>query len=622
MQGRSPKHEPHGGSEVAVIAVAVTTCVTIGLAAWMATRGLDRTDEGFYLNSIANPTDSRSAVVLFGYVYHPLFVLLGEDVVRLRWAGIGASVLSMGWLAHVTSGTPALIGQPLSAALRRVVSLGVGASTLLTMAQLPGTPSYNSLSLQGLALTATGLVLAVTRPDFASTAGAALVGLGGCITFFAKPTTAALLAVIVLLAVLLTPLGRRHRARIIIVATLAFLTATVVFAAGRLLDLYDVLANGYTTTKALGGHENLIRLDAFPGLLSAFVVIAAAAALATTVFSLAQHRAGRQSSPHRRLAATTALLTMVSVGAWVIVGLAVRRWNANAAENAVAGSNGSATLLAGCGVTIGIAVLRHVQRARWRDRTCAEDDAGEEHAARRTAVTLLGVLLLLPPTYALGTNVNLWSAQGRATCFWLLALVVLLLRHEPRLRWAPLVPVLTALTLLAALLLASAMMPYRYEPLRTATSSTRVGSGSVLLTGEDHAQVLALNRIRRTLQMTDRTRVLDLTGDTPGSIFILGAHAVGQAWILGGYPGSEQAARLAIERDRCSLQGALLFVAERSPRAIPLRVLHTVGLDAARDYVPVASFSRPRPSQSRSDEMDIVTVLQPRPGTTEFLCRR
>jgi hypothetical protein len=165
------------------------------------------------------------------------------------------------------------------------------------------------------------------------------------------------------------------------------------------------------------------------------------------------------------------------------------------------------------------------------------------------------------------------------------------------------------------MLVATAAAPYRYQPLLTATTATPVGSGTVRLTPADHEHVAELAALAERLGVDEHTRVLDLSGDSPGSIFLLGARPVGQAWMLGGYPGSESAARLAIQHDRCSMRGALLFVAQGAPRALPARVLDTVGLELDRDYEVVGVFHRARSSWARSaPTVDTVTVRRPRRG--------
>ena len=50
--------------------------------------GIDFTDESFYLVWIANPFLYEGSTSQFGFVYHPLYSLLGSDIANLRQANI------------------------------------------------------------------------------------------------------------------------------------------------------------------------------------------------------------------------------------------------------------------------------------------------------------------------------------------------------------------------------------------------------------------------------------------------------------------------------------------------------------------------------------------------------
>ena len=62
--------------------------LVIGWALSLTGRGLDLTDEGYYLNWMADPQAFPATVTLFGFVYHPLFEMLDGDVARLLQASI------------------------------------------------------------------------------------------------------------------------------------------------------------------------------------------------------------------------------------------------------------------------------------------------------------------------------------------------------------------------------------------------------------------------------------------------------------------------------------------------------------------------------------------------------
>jgi hypothetical protein len=648
----APEAAPHRMRlPVAHWVTLVAILVTIGVATWTATRGLDRTDEGLYLNSIAHPTDDRSTILLFGYAYHPLFVLLGGNVALLRWASIVLSIGVVAAFAWVALGTRPLLGRhyPVDARIRLVASLGIGTCAVLPIVHGPATPSYNTLALQGLAVTGTGLLLAMTRPTRAGVIGAALVGIGGWLTFLAKPTSAAILAILVAAVVIAVPGRWRRRSGVALVALVMAAGLTLLLARTSPTDFLTILHNGLATSSALGGHENLLRWDQIPHRVSATACLAGALVLAGSCLRIADRYSRRAGSSGRvALGVGAALTVLLTLGLAVITAATVKFWGARASTlvlncqsygncqtiSADVGWVGVALLffaygvgLAGVGLATVVATVRRrgdptsPDRDRMAARRSGEETRGDVSDFRRmphqptlyaawARGPLVGFLLLLPAAYAFGTGINLWVAQGRVACFWLILLCTLLARPARTLWMAPIV---ASLSLIVALLAATAAAPYRYYPLGEARTPTQVGQGTLRLTTADHERTVALAGLGRKLGITGDTRVLDLTGDSPGSIFLLGGRAVGQAWILGGYPGSEQAAALALQNDRCNMRDALIFVADGAPRAIPSRVLGSVGIDLSRDYLRAGQFERGRSRWWKSPPtVDRVIVYRPR----------
>lgn len=604
--------------------LVLLTLLALATASWLATRGFDRTDEGFYLNSIAHPRDDASSILLFGYAYHPFYVLVAGDLVTLRWVGMLLSVLTVGSLAWVSLKTPSLVGAEMPhLTIRVATSLGLSATALVTVAQMPLTPSYNTLTLQGLALAATGLILTMTRAGRSGLAGAVLLGVGSWLTFLGKPTTAGLLVILIVLVTCLVP-GTWRRRLWVAAACLLLSFATTLVAAGLTpLELVEIMSQGLATSTALGGHDQILRLDHFPPRGNGFrLVLTLAAVTVLAGYVTARPRRGWRSSRQRLMLRTLG----AAAGTCSTVLVAWLAWSAlNRTGGAlVAASDTLATLLLVCGVAIGatlLAALMGSDSARQAAYT-APQMSGE---SRRLKIGLLALLVLLPPAYAIGTNTNLWTATGRATCFWLLVLCILMTQSRRGARYnhyraaAPLVGAL----MVAILLLAStAGAPYRYPALQSATTPTVVGNSRLALTPGDHAAVAELGALGRRLGVNDQTRVLDLTGDSPGSIFLLGARPAGQAWVIGGYPGSEAAARLAIEADSCAVAAALLFVAEGAPRAIPVDVLTSIGRDLKTDYRSVGQFLRQQGDLTGVPRMDPVTVYAPRSAASTAVCSK
>ena len=63
--------------------------------------------------------------------------------------------------------------------------------------------------------------------------------------------------------------------------------------------------------------------------------------------------------------------------------------------------------------------------------------------------------------------------------------------------------------------------------------------------------------------------MLDTTGASAGYIYQLGAHPVGSSWLIGGYPGSADAARHALGLESCErVRSAYVLYSPDSPRRI------------------------------------------------------
>jgi hypothetical protein len=87
------------------------------------------------------------------------------------------------------------------------------------------------------------------------------------------------------------------------------------------------------------------------------------------------------------------------------------------------------------------------------------------------------------------------------------------------------------------------------------------------------------------------TPIIDLTGQSPGLLYALQALSLGQAWIIGGYPGSERVAVAALARVPCEkIAAAWLLVEPEGPRSIPASVLTQFGSEVHTDYTHAADW--------------------------------
>ena len=67
---------------------ALGSVLVLGLLLKYSAYGIDFTDESFYLVWISNPFIYSVSLTQFGFIYHPLYSLLGGDIAALRQANI------------------------------------------------------------------------------------------------------------------------------------------------------------------------------------------------------------------------------------------------------------------------------------------------------------------------------------------------------------------------------------------------------------------------------------------------------------------------------------------------------------------------------------------------------
>lgn len=90
------------------------------------------------------------------------------------------------------------------------------------------------------------------------------------------------------------------------------------------------------------------------------------------------------------------------------------------------------------------------------------------------------------------------------------------------------------------------------------------------------------------------TPMINLSGKSPGILYVLGATSIGQAWMIGGYPGSDQFVIASLSRLTFKeFVTALLFIDPKSTRKISTEILENFGITAAKDYCIAVEFTAP-----------------------------
>ena len=380
------------------------TVMCLGWVCWLGRFGFDFTDESFYLIWISNPFEYSTSVTQFGFVYHLLFKLVGEDIVALRQANILISwSLSLAVCSSFLS--VAFPRPPMERVDRLVISAALATAVLSSVVFSDywlATPSYNTLTMQALLVAAWGVLL-VNQPAARTIRfGWILIGVGGGLAFLAKPPAAVALAVFA--GIYLYAVGRLSIKLLLMALSIAggLLLVFGLLVDGSVAGFIHRLVGGPETASIVGGGRSapsLLRIDFFrpEGKFVGLLIFATTLFFAAGFFARTQSR--RMASVGRALSICFALMTFVIVADFF---------------PGVQGYGPFPGLLL-CSVPLSAAVLLVACRGwdGWRQLS-------------RPEWALFIFFLSLPYAYSTGTTNNQWTLMPQVAVFWLLAGLVLL----------------------------------------------------------------------------------------------------------------------------------------------------------------------------------------------------
>ena len=567
-------------------AVAAVSSLLFVLALLRAcAHGFDFTDESFYLIWIAHPFEYALSVTQFGFVYHPVYQWLDGDIIALRRANVLftftlATLMNALFLArHLPR---AALGAGSRFAVAALLASAACSSLAFTGLWL-ATPGYNSLCLQAMMLATIGLLLGNENFTVASVSGWIMLGVGGALCFLAKPSSAAALALCSLTYLLATGRWRVSLVLLAVVSALAALVVCAIAIDGSLSAFYGRLHGGIELARALDNRysaTNLLKLGRLRAGQREFTALLAITAITLSLSLLlaAKHRA----------------LTWLGVAQTILLatigGVVILEYLPTVpAPGRFGGLLLFALPLAALVLSVFSGRLTGLARVPLGGFFVALD------------------FVLLSYAYAFGTANDYWTHIAQAVLFAMLGgLVLLTALPRPRLIMAALWSMAFVAQALSALHLYSGMRtPYRQAaPLAAQSVPVTVGTrGSPVQMSAPYAAYIGQARqVLDAAQFRAATPMLDLSGQSPGLLFALGALNVAQAWTIGGYPGSAQLAQAMFRRTSChALAQAWLLVEPHGKRALPDSVLTSFGADLARDYTSVGAFETAPGASGRRD---------------------
>jgi hypothetical protein len=554
--------------------IAITVTGTLAILGWILSYtfyGIDFTDESYYLVWMSNPFSYEVSASQFGYIYRPLYILLHGDIAALRQANI-VITFGLGWALAYTYLVSLAPEVHQGRVALHVTAAGLGVSSLILFNTWLATPSYNSLAFQSLMVTAIGLLLAEKANTHKSLAGWIIIGIGGWLAFMAKPSTAVALAVGIFFCLLA---ARKVSLRLILLAattTLGLLLLSALTIDGSISGFAKRVQLGVDFARYLGGGHTvrqILRIDNFrvrtPGQLA--ILFVGISTLVAIWGALSEKPKGAIVSLFISFGffAATALLAFGRIRAAAGLG---------EFEGLLTFGVVFAAVLTGL-ILGGPRPLRHISAAHW-------------------AVALL--FLAMPHIYAFGTNRNYWENGAWAGIFWLLAGATLL-RPVVRERgtWSFALPLALATQAVTAILLQTGLQhPQRQtQPLRLNDTTLEIGvQRSALVLSAGYAVYIAdAVATARNNGFKPSTPVIDLSGQSPGILYAIGAENIGQAWTIGGYPGSLTLAKAALNLVACEkIAEAWVLFEPDGPRSIPPELLPALGAAFPEGYKQVGTW--------------------------------
>ena len=530
--------------------------------------GFDFTDESYYLVWMSNPWIYDSSVSQFGFIYHSLYILTQGNIVLIRQINIIITIIIAWILAYL------LLRQLFSGIINNKVQFilsSCGLAVCVSMHNIFGgswlsSPSYNSLTLQSIIITIIGVFLSSKHNSMhTSIFGAIIIGFGGWLCFMAKPTSALYLSIIVLCYVALSRDISINRVFITLFSASALLLASIYIIDGDIYRFVNRLHNGLIIGQILLNKTEIntwIRNDNYKltnDTINSILIIT----LIIMIFI------GSIASKIRIMMLFVATSTFIIV--LVMIGIIRNIIRPSTTTDSYYG------LIVFCLVIS--AIFSFVSYFCYNFRI--------SDIVRY--VGLFSLFCILPSVYSIGSANNLWIQGSSANYFYILASIALL---APLIRLhgniSVITPYIIICQLIATLIIYNGLEnPYRQsQSLILSNHPTHINQHTTMYLSSSFAEyVTDIQEVTKNAKFVPKTPVIDLTGQSPGVLYIIEAQSIGAAWILGSYPGSANFAVSVLQNVRCeTLSQSWILIEDNGPRSITTDVLHHFGASFIDDY--------------------------------------
>ena len=559
-------------------------------------RGFDITDESYFLLAAKYPEDIAFWVSRFGFYTGALLAAAGGDIGAFRLAGLIILAANCVWFARILRGfAPSLQAEASRSAALAYYSAILGSALAAGYHVWLGTPAYNWLNLNAILIAGSGCLLAAANAECDAdrkvltrdaAVAATLIGVGGALSFIAKPPSAGVLALVYgLWLVLNAQLRNRWQLWLglpCLIATLCLLVHVLIFERGVMAYVEQLrqgaefaasLDGGYSASELLSGSGRDLVGVAVYTLKSGWVSLAV---LAMAVGGVAIAGARWHPSDLRRRAAAIPVIACTSfwLEIWLRHGDGLRGWSGGYLRGSYLGYP-----------TLGLAMIALVSTVL--ALSVARRHGGDGSGSLGSRELALPFLLLLGLILAQAFGSNLGIVRQSAFALVLIWAAILhavgcVDRSSGTVLGQTCVAGLLSLTVYMVTH-SSAERPNRL-PAKLVHQSTPIvapgANGRLFVDPETARYIEDLRRISAQAGWQTGNHLIDISGGSPGAALILDARFIGFPWLVGGYAGSHEfCVRALSTASSDELQRAWVLAAPAGKRRLKTSLLRDIGLD-------------------------------------------
>ena len=199
----------------------------------------------------------------------------------------------------------------------------------------------------------------------------------------------------------------------------------------------------------------------------------------------------------------------------------------------------------------------------------------------------------------MGTGNNYWLQSGIASLFWLISGFVLIIPYFCKLKlYQPLILLVLLSQLITSIHIKETIeKPYRYN------QPYRLDDSRIVVNNKNHQLILSkefANYINDAREIAAKSgfakgySIIDLSGQSPGLLYLLGAKSIGTAWNIGGQKGVLDLAKATFNLVDCKdIANSWVLYEPKGPRSISADLLTSLGMNFPMQYQKIGSWETP-----------------------------